>query len=137
MYSVLLVEDNEMNRNMLSRRLERRGYTVEVACDGEEAVRLATRLRPAIILMDIGLPKLDGHDATRILKGQPETKSIPVIALTAHAMADDRRKALESGCDEYETKPVDLVRLLGKMEALLAQSIPRAAGVAPAVQENP
>jgi CheY-like chemotaxis protein len=142
MYTVLLVEDNEMNRDMLSRRLQRRGYAVELAGDGLEAIRLTKQLRPDIVLMDIGLPKLDGHDATRALKADPETFPIPVIALTAHAMTDDRRKALESGCDDYETKPVELTRLLEKMDFWIQHSGPnpnhtaQEQASAPALQES-
>ena len=116
---VLLVEDNEMNRDMLSRRLRRRGYAVEVAVDGEEAVEKCIELQPALVLMDLSLPVMDGWTATRMLKSNATTSMIPVIALTAHAMHGDREKALDAGCDEYETKPVNLDRLLGKMAALL------------------
>jgi len=116
---ILLVEDNEMNRDMLSRRLERRGYEVVVAVDGEEGVARARAELPDLVLMDMSLPVLDGWEATRQLKAAPETKSIPVVALTAHAMAGDREKALEAGCDDFDTKPIDLPRLLGKVESLL------------------
>ncbi|MFK7692177.1 response regulator [Paenibacillus sp. HJGM_3] len=119
MAKVLIVEDNEMNRDMLSRRLQRKGYEISIASDGEEGIRLATELLPDLILMDMSLPVLDGWSATRQLKTAPETQRIPVIALTAHAMSSDREKALEAGCDDYDTKPVDLNRLLAKMEALL------------------
>lgn len=119
MAKILLVEDNEMNRDMLSRRLERRGYEVIVAVDGEEGVARAKAEAPDLVLMDMSLPVLDGWEATRQLKAAPETKSIPVIALTAHAMAGDREKALEAGCDDFDTKPIDLPRLLGKLESLL------------------
>ncbi len=119
MAKILLVEDNEMNRDMLSRRLERRGYEVIVAVDGEEGVARAKVEIPDLVLMDMSLPVLDGWEATRKLKSAPETKSIPVIALTAHAMAGDREKALEAGCDDFDTKPIDLPRLLGKVEGLL------------------
>ena len=119
MPKILLVEDNEMNRDMLSRRLERRGYEVIVAVDGEAGVARARTERPDLVLMDMSLPVLDGWEATRQLKASPETKSIPVIALTAHAMAGDREKATEAGCDDFDTKPIDLPRLLGKVEALL------------------
>ena len=119
MARILLVEDNEMNRDMLSRRLERRGYEVIVAVDGEEGVARAKTDAPDIVLMDMSLPGIDGWEATRQLKAAEETRSIPVLALTAHAMAGDREKALEVGCDEFDTKPVDLPRLLGKIEALL------------------
>jgi CheY-like chemotaxis protein len=116
---ILLVEDNEMNRDMLSRRLARRGYEVLVAVDGEGGLDMATRESPALILMDMSLPGLDGWEATRRIKADPATRNIRVIALTAHAMAGDREKALGAGCDDFDTKPVDLERLLGKIEALL------------------
>jgi CheY-like chemotaxis protein len=119
MAKILLVEDNEMNRDMLSRRLERRGYEVIVAVDGEEGVARARAEAPDLIVMDMSLPVLDGWEATRQLKAAPETKSIPIVALTAHAMAGDREKALEAGCDDFDTKPIDLPRLLGKLEGLL------------------
>ena len=122
MAKILLVEDNEMNRDMLSRRLIRKGYEVVVAVDGQAGVDLADKERPDLILMDMSLPILDGWEATRRIKAVPATGSIPVIALTAHAMATDREKALEAGCDDYDTKPVDLKSLLGKMEALLGGS---------------
>ena len=116
---ILLVEDNEMNRDMLSRRLARRGYDVLVAVDGEAGLDMATREMPGLILMDMSLPGLDGWEATRRLKANPATQPIRVIALTAHAMAGDREKALAAGCDDFDTKPVDYERLLGKIEALL------------------
>ena len=116
---ILLVEDNEMNRDMLSRRLVRRGYEVVIAVDGEQGVAMARSEAPALILMDMSLPGLDGWEATRQLKAAPETRGIPVIALTAHAMSGDREKALAAGCDDFDTKPVDLARLLEKIEALL------------------
>ena len=119
MTKILLVEDNEMNRDMLSRRLLRRGYEVLVAEDGAAGVSMAKSESPDLILMDMSLPVLDGWEATRQIKAAPETQTIPVIALTAHAMAGDEEKALGAGCDAYETKPVDLSRLLMKMEALL------------------
>jgi CheY-like chemotaxis protein len=119
MPKLLLVEDNEMNRDMLSRRLTRRGYEVAVALDGEQGVAMARSESPALILMDMSLPGLDGWEATRRIKAAPETRAIPVIALTAHAMAGDREKAIAAGCDDFDTKPVDLERLLGKIEALL------------------
>ena len=119
MTRILLVEDNPENRDMLSRRLIRRGYVVEFAEDGEEAVRKARELSPALILMDLSLPVMDGWEATRRIKADAATAAIPVIALTAHAMASDREKAIDAGCDDYDTKPVDLERLLGKMQALL------------------
>jgi CheY-like chemotaxis protein len=119
MPKILLVEDNEMNRDMLSRRLSRRGYTVLMAEDGQKAVTMAQAERPDLILMDMSLPVLDGWEATRQIKAGPDTGRIPVIALTAHAMSEDRGRALEAGCDDYDTKPVELRRLLGKIEGLL------------------
>ncbi len=116
---VLLVEDDAMNRDMLSRRLARRKFEVIMAEDGEEAVNLARQESPDLILMDISLPKMDGLEATRILKGSPDTASVPILALTAHAMASDRDRALEAGCDDYDTKPIELSRLLEKIDALL------------------
>ncbi|HET7746606.1 MAG TPA: response regulator [Vicinamibacteria bacterium] len=117
---ILLVEDNEMNRDMLSRRLERRGYEVTIAVDGQQGVDLAQSSSPDLILMDMSLPVIDGWEATRRLKGMEAIRGIPIIALTAHAMSGDREKALEAGCDDYDTKPIELPRLLGKIEALLA-----------------
>ena len=119
MTRILLVEDNAENRDMLSRRLIRRGYEIEFAEDGEEAVRKAGETSPALILMDLSLPVMDGWEATRRIKADAATAAIPVIALTAHAMASDREKALGAGCDDYDTKPVDREGLLGKMQALL------------------
>ncbi len=119
MAKILLVEDNETNRDMLSRRLERRGYKVLIAVDGAQGVAMAQAELPQLILMDMSLPVLDGWEATRQLKAATQTHSIPVIALTAHAMAGDRERALQAGCDEYETKPVEFQRLLGKIETLL------------------
>ncbi len=119
MAKILLVEDNEMNRDMLSRRLARKGHEVVVGEDGQKAVDMATSEGPDIILMDMSLPVIDGWEATRRIKAAPETAGIPVIALTAHAMAADRQKALDAGCDDYDTKPVELDRLLGKIDALL------------------
>jgi two-component system, cell cycle response regulator DivK len=116
---ILIVEDNEMNRDMLSRRLQRKGYAVVLAVNGGEGVDMALSQTPDLILMDMSLPVLDGWEATRRLKAADETRSIPVIALTAHAMSGDREKALEAGCDDYDTKPIELPRLLGKIEALL------------------
>ena len=116
---VLLVEDNEMNRDMLSRRLTRLGFQVLMATDGEQGVEMARMQRPDLILMDMSLPVLDGWGATRRLKGESDTQSIPLIALTAHAMAGDRDRALGAGCDDYDTKPIELPRLLEKMERLL------------------
>ncbi|MDH3291630.1 MAG: response regulator [Gemmatimonadota bacterium] len=122
MAKILLVEDNEMNRDMLSRRLIRKGYEVAMAVDGREGVDMARSGDYDIVLMDMSLPEIDGWEATRRLKQAAETKALPIIALTAHAMAGDRDKALEAGCDDYDTKPIDLQRLLGKIEALLGQS---------------
>jgi CheY-like chemotaxis protein len=119
MAKILLVEDNEMNRDMLSRRLERRGYEVVVAVDGEDGVARATAEAPDVIVMDLSLPGIDGWEATRRLKAAEGTRQIPVVALTAHAMAGDREKALAAGCDDFDTKPVDLPRLVGKIEELL------------------
>jgi CheY-like chemotaxis protein len=116
---ILLVEDNEMNRDMLSRRLQRKGYDVVMATDGAAGVEMARSESPDLILMDMSLPVVDGWEATRQIKAEESTRSIPVIALTAHAMAGDREKALEAGCDDYDTKPIELPRLLGKIEALL------------------
>jgi CheY-like chemotaxis protein len=116
---ILLVEDNEMNRDMLSRRLVRKGYEVVLACDGQAGVDMAAAEAPDLILMDMSLPALDGWEATRRLKAAPATRHVPVIALTAHAMSGDRDKALEAGCNDYDTKPIDLPRLLGKIESLL------------------
>ena len=121
MPKVLVVEDNEMNRDMLSRRLERRGYEVITAVDGEDGVNKAQSESPDMILMDMDLPVLDGWAATRQLKDSPVTRLIPVIALTAHAMAGDREKAMDAGCDDYDTKPVEFSRLLEKMEKLLGK----------------
>jgi two-component system, cell cycle response regulator DivK len=118
---ILLVEDNELNRDMLSRRLTRKGYEVLMAEDGASGVALALSERPDLILMDISLPVLDGWEATRRIKADPATAAIPVIALTAHAMAGDKQMALSVGCDDYDTKPVELARLLDKMEQLLSQ----------------
>ncbi|UVI33220.1 response regulator [Paenibacillus spongiae] len=121
MITVLLIEDNEMNRDMLSRRLARKGYRIVTAVDGSEGVKLAGELRPDLILMDLSLPILDGWEATRLLKGSSETKDIPVIALTAHAMKSDEEKAFQAGCDDFDTKPVVLDRLLDKMRNVLNQ----------------
>jgi CheY-like chemotaxis protein len=121
MATLLLVEDNEMNRDMLSRRLQRKGYEVLMAVDGGEGVAMARSNKPDLILMDMSLPVMDGWEATRQLKGDADTRAIPVIALTAHAMSGDREKALEAGCDDYDTKPIEFARLLGKIESLLAK----------------
>ena len=120
MSKILLVEDNYRNRNMLSRRLERRNYEVVIAMDGESGLAMAASEAPDLILMDMSLPILDGWEATRRLKADAATQHIPVIALTAHAMSSDRDKALEAGCDDYDTKPIELPRLLEKIETLLA-----------------
>ena len=117
--TILLVEDNEMNRDMLSRRLTRKGFEVLMAIDGDECMAAVASQDPNLVLMDINLPGRDGYDLTREIKGNPETEAIPVIALTAHAMSGDREKSLAAGCDDYDTKPVDLPRLLGKIQALL------------------
>ena len=122
MARILLVEDQEMNRDMLSRRLRKRGYEVAIAVDGAEGVEKARSEAPDLILMDMSLPVMDGWEATRTLKADGATRSIPVVALTAHAMTSDREKALEAGCDAYETKPVELPRLIETMEKLLEQS---------------
>ena len=123
MFKVLLVEDNEMNRDMLSRRLARLGYKVSIAVDGQQGVESARTETPHVILMDMSLPVIDGWDATRLLKSCQATRSIPVIGLTAHAMAGDREKALSAGCDDYDTKPIDLPRLIEKMNRLLEASL--------------
>jgi CheY-like chemotaxis protein len=122
MARILLVEDNEMNRDMLSRRLERKGYTILLAVDGGEGLQKARDEMPDLILMDMSLPVVDGWEATRQLKADEATRRIPVIALTAHAMATDEQKAREAGSDDFDTKPIELPRLLGKIEALLKRS---------------
>lgn len=124
MPTLLLVEDNEMNRDMLSRRLQRKGYEVLIAVDGAQGITLAQDKLPDLILMDMSLPILDGWEATRQIKANPQTHHIPIIALTAHAMAGDRDKSLEAGCNEYETKPVDFSRLLAKIEHLIPPQTP-------------
>jgi len=124
MVRILLVEDNEMNRDMLSRRLERKGYQILIAVDGQEGVDKARNERPDLILMDMSLPLIDGWEATRQLKGADDTKGIPIIALTAHAMAEDEQRARDAGCDDFDTKPIELPRLLGKIEALLGGPLP-------------
>ena len=121
MTKILLVEDNEENRDMLSRRLTRRGYKVVIAMDGEQGVTMAQSEVPDLILMDMDLPVLNGWEATRQLKAASATQAIPIIALTAHAMAGDRKKALEAGCDDYDTKPIEFLRLLEKIEAFLSK----------------
>lgn len=125
MSTILIVEDNEMNRDMLSRRLVTRGFAVLIAVDGEEGIAVARANMPDMILMDMSLPVVDGWEATRRLKSDDRLKHIPVIALTAHAMANDRDKALEAGCDDYDTKPIELPRLLAKMDALFGVPEPR------------
>ncbi len=122
MSKILLVEDNEMNRDMLSRRLERKGFEVVMAVDGLAGVEMASSSNPDIILMDLSLPEIDGWEATRRIKADPATQNIPVIALTAHAMAGDEKKALDAGCDDYDTKPVNLKRLLEKIESFLGSA---------------
>jgi CheY-like chemotaxis protein len=122
MARILLVEDNEMNRDMLSRRLERRGYGVLIATDGAQGVSLALQERPDLILMDMSLPVLDGWEATRQIKQAADTRHIPVIALTAHAMSTDEERARQAGCDDFDTKPIELARLLSKIEAQLTRS---------------
>ena len=126
MPKILLVEDNEMNRDMLSRRLLRRGYEVIIAVDGQQGVDLAGSTQPQVILMDMSLPVIDGWEATRRIKADPATKAIPVIALTAHAMAGDREQALAAGCDDYDTNPIDLTRLLPKIEKYAGPGTPAA-----------
>ncbi len=120
---ILLVEDNEMNRDMLSRRLQRKGYEVLTAIDGEQGVAVAQAEQPDLILMDMSLPVLDGWEATRKIRADPAISAVPVIALTAHAMAGDQEKCMAAGCDDYDTKPVDLARLLGKIELLLQRAL--------------
>jgi CheY-like chemotaxis protein len=121
MAKILLVEDNEMNRDMLTRRLQRRGYDILVAVDGEQGVATARTGSPDLVLMDMSLPVLDGWEATRQLKGDAATRGIPIIGLTAHALSGEREKALEAGCDDFDTKPIELSRLLEKIEGLLAR----------------
>ncbi|MFQ3583298.1 MAG: response regulator [Chloracidobacterium sp.] len=120
MAKILLVEDNEMNRDMLARRLTKRGFDVDVAIDGAQGVEMAAQLVPDLILMDMSLPVINGWEATQQIKANPTTAHIPVIALTAHAMAGDREKALSAGCDDYDTKPIDIPRLLDKINAALS-----------------
>jgi two-component system, cell cycle response regulator DivK len=122
MAKILLVEDNEMNRDMLSRRLQRRGYEVAMATDGLAGVDMAKTQEFDLVLMDMSLPEIDGWEATRRLREDPATKALPIIALTAHAMSGDREKAMEAGCDDYDTKPIELERLLSKIEALLQRN---------------
>ena len=122
MVKVLLVEDNEMNRDMLSRRLKRKGFEVILAEDGEQGIAMTIAENPELVLMDMSLPVIDGWDATKQIKANPQTKNIPIIALTAHAMSGDREKAIAAGCDDYDTKPIELERLLAKIETLLHNS---------------
>jgi CheY-like chemotaxis protein len=121
---ILLVEDNELNRDMLGRRLQRNGYTVAIATDGPTGIAMAASERPDLILMDIGLGEMDGWEATHVIKANPATRSIPIIALTAHAMMTDRQKSIEAGCADFDTKPVDLSRLLEKIAAALGAAKP-------------
>ena len=123
MPKILLIEDNEMNRDMLSRRLTRNGYEVSIAVDGQQGADMALSERPDLILMDMSLPVIDGWEATRRIKANDATRRIPVIALTAHAMAGDREKAMEAGCDDYDTKPVEISRLVGKITSLLKPKV--------------
>jgi len=122
MPNILLVEDNEMNRDMLSRRLTRKGYAVSIAVDGAEALEMVHSESPELILMDLSLPVMNGWDATRHLKSRPDTSHIPIIILTAHALKSDRETAMRTGCDDFDVKPVDFTRLLGKIEALLPET---------------
>ena len=124
MAKILLVEDNELNRDMLMRRLSRRGYDVVVAVDGAEGIEMARSAAPDLVLLDMSLPVLDGWEVARSLKAEPATRDIPIVALTAHAMTGDRERALEAGCDDYDTKPIELERLLGKMQVLLGTGAP-------------
>jgi two-component system, cell cycle response regulator DivK len=119
MFKLLLVEDNEMNRDMLSRRLQRKGFQVVMAVDGEDGIKKARSEAPDLILMDMSLPVVDGWEATRRLKASPDANAIPVLALTAHAISGDRERAIDAGCDDYDTKPVEFSRLLAKIQALL------------------
>ena len=121
MPTILLVEDNEMNLDMLSRRLQRKGYDMLLAVDGDDCMQMLAKQLPDLILMDINLPGRDGYELTREIKANPDSAAIPVIALTAHAMSGDREKSIAAGCDDYDTKPVDLPRLLGKIQSLLNQ----------------
>jgi CheY-like chemotaxis protein len=123
MTKILLVEDDELNRDMLSRRLQRQGLEISIAVNGREAVEMASRGRYDLVLMDISLPVMDGYEATRVLREQQQTRDLPIIGLSAHAMVGDREKALQAGCDDYDTKPVDLPRLLNKINTLLADRV--------------
>ncbi len=124
MAKILLVEDNELNQDMLTRRLKRRGYEVVWAVDGEESLEIAVRETPGLILMDMGLPGIDGYEATRRIKAEEQTASIPIIGLSAHAMTGDRDKAIRAGCDDYDTKPIEFSRLVTKIEKILGESRP-------------
>ena len=137
MQTILLVEDNEMNRDLISRRLKRRGFEVVAAADGAAGVETAARVVPDLILMDIGLPILDGYEATRLIKGDPKTQAVPIIGLSAHAMSGDAEKALEAGCDDYDTKPIDWPRLLAKVQKLLEEAAKKSAERAPSAEETP
>ncbi|HZR73531.1 response regulator [Bradyrhizobium sp.] len=130
MHKILLVEDNEMNRDMLTRRLQRHGFSVCCAIDGASGVAMAASEAPDLILMDVALGEMDGWEATQLIKANPATSAIPIIALTAHALASDRAKSVEVGCSDFDTKPVDLQRLLGKMRALLPDAKQKDAAVA-------
>ncbi len=123
MAKILIVEDNEMNRDMLSRRLQRKGFEVLLAVDGEEGLQMVRSERPDLVLMDLSLPRMDGWQAARHIKADPQLQNIPIIALTAHAMVTDRDKAFESGCDDFDTKPVEFVRLMGKVANLLGNGV--------------
>lgn len=120
MTTILIVEDNEMNRDMLGRRLQRRGYVVEIAVDGQVALEMVAANAPDLILMDLSLPNLDGWETTRRLKGDPATSALPIIVLTAHALEHERRKAMDTGCDDFDVKPIDFARLLSKIERFVA-----------------
>ena len=124
MPKILMIEDNEQNRDALSRRLQRHGYHVIIAVDGQQGVAMAQAELPDLILMDLNLPDIDGWEATRILKGASETQAIPIMAMTAHAIAGDQERALQAGCDDYHAKPVEFQRLLGQIEALIKKTIP-------------
>jgi two-component system, cell cycle response regulator DivK len=130
MHKILLVEDNEMNRDMLTRRLQRKGFSVCCAIDGASGVAMAASEAPDLILMDVALGEMDGWEATQLIRANPATSAIPIIALTAHALASDRAKSVEVGCSDFDTKPVDLQRLLGKMRALLPEAKQKDAAVA-------
>jgi CheY-like chemotaxis protein len=126
-HKILLVEDNELNRDMLTRRLERHGFKVVCAFDGPQGVAMASSEQPDLILMDVALGEMDGWEATQLIKTNPQTSAIPIIALTAHALASDRDRSVEVGCSDFDTKPIDLARLLGKISALLPAAVPQSA----------